>query len=199
MTGLSACSEKTKAAGSEEATQAGLGWNKWALKAKPRSVGIISLLGSGYPVSCCLFLPWPLCIPEVIEKFDYVFAENGTVQYKHGRLLSKQVSGPRGLSPGYFSTVRHSMGTSVHTHHMPCVPHPDHPEPPRGGAAAGFDQLLPPLHGPTEIAEEAVRPHPALCCFLLPVLGLRRKGRAVSKGTWRCRAQTYWWVDSCSL
>jgi len=27
---------------------------------------------------------------EVIEKFDYVFAENGTVQYKHGRLLSKQ-------------------------------------------------------------------------------------------------------------
>ncbi|XP_053440785.1 phosphomannomutase 1 [Nycticebus coucang] len=27
---------------------------------------------------------------EVIKKFDYVFAENGTVQYKHGRLLSKQ-------------------------------------------------------------------------------------------------------------
>ncbi|KAK7799283.1 hypothetical protein U0070_019064 [Myodes glareolus] len=27
---------------------------------------------------------------QVIEKFDYVFAENGTVQYKHGRLLSKQ-------------------------------------------------------------------------------------------------------------
>ncbi|XP_023487488.1 phosphomannomutase 1 isoform X1 [Equus asinus] len=27
---------------------------------------------------------------EVIENFDYVFAENGTVQYKHGRLLSKQ-------------------------------------------------------------------------------------------------------------
>uniref|UniRef100_A0A671FL52 Phosphomannomutase n=1 Tax=Rhinolophus ferrumequinum TaxID=59479 RepID=A0A671FL52_RHIFE len=27
---------------------------------------------------------------EVIEKFDYVFAENGTVQYKYGRLLSKQ-------------------------------------------------------------------------------------------------------------
>lgn len=35
----------------------------------------------------------------VIEKFDYVFAENGTVQYKHGRLLSKQVSGT-GLSRG---------------------------------------------------------------------------------------------------
>ncbi|KAK2121064.1 Phosphomannomutase 1 [Saguinus oedipus] len=32
----------------------------------------------------------PLCGTKVIEKFDYVFAENGTVQYKHGRLLSKQ-------------------------------------------------------------------------------------------------------------
>lgn len=38
--------------------------------------------------------PWLLRGPEVIEKFDYVFAENGTVQYKHGRLLSKQVSPP---------------------------------------------------------------------------------------------------------
>ncbi|XP_064866236.1 phosphomannomutase 1-like isoform X1 [Oncorhynchus nerka] len=28
---------------------------------------------------------------EVIQKFDYVFAENGTVQYKDGKLLSKQV------------------------------------------------------------------------------------------------------------
>nr|XP_045008322.1 phosphomannomutase 1 isoform X2 [Jaculus jaculus] len=36
------------------------------------------------------FLPWLLHGPQVIEKFDYVFAENGTVQYKHGRLLSKQ-------------------------------------------------------------------------------------------------------------
>jgi hypothetical protein len=27
----------------------------------------------------------------VIQKFDYVFAENGTVQYKDGKLLSKQV------------------------------------------------------------------------------------------------------------
>ncbi|XP_077133481.1 phosphomannomutase 1 [Ranitomeya variabilis] len=27
---------------------------------------------------------------EVIQKFDYVFAENGTVQYKDGRLLSRQ-------------------------------------------------------------------------------------------------------------
>lgn len=27
---------------------------------------------------------------EVIHKFDYVFAENGTVQYKDGKLLSKQ-------------------------------------------------------------------------------------------------------------
>lgn len=28
----------------------------------------------------------------VIHKFDYVFAENGTVQYKNGKLLSKHVS-----------------------------------------------------------------------------------------------------------
>ncbi|KAM9388641.1 phosphomannomutase 1 [Phaethornis superciliosus] len=27
---------------------------------------------------------------EVIDKFDYVFAENGTVQYKNGQLISKQ-------------------------------------------------------------------------------------------------------------
>lgn len=29
---------------------------------------------------------------SVIHKFDYVFAENGTVQYKDGILLSKHVS-----------------------------------------------------------------------------------------------------------
>lgn len=29
---------------------------------------------------------------SVIHKFDYVFAENGTVQYKDGKLVSKQVS-----------------------------------------------------------------------------------------------------------
>uniref|UniRef100_A0A8C2TD81 Phosphomannomutase n=1 Tax=Coturnix japonica TaxID=93934 RepID=A0A8C2TD81_COTJA len=28
---------------------------------------------------------------EVVDKFDYVFAENGTVQYKNGRLVAKQV------------------------------------------------------------------------------------------------------------
>lgn len=33
----------------------------------------------------------PSCLP-VIHKFDYVFAENGTVQYKDGRLVSKHVS-----------------------------------------------------------------------------------------------------------
>lgn len=39
-----------------------------------------------------LFLP-----PSVIDKFDYVFAENGTVQYKNGQLVSKQV-GPAPLA-----------------------------------------------------------------------------------------------------
>lgn len=33
----------------------------------------------------------PSCL-SVIQKFDYVFAENGTVQYKDGRLVSKHVS-----------------------------------------------------------------------------------------------------------
>lgn len=33
----------------------------------------------------------PSCF-SVIHKFDYVFAENGTVQYKDGRLVSKHVS-----------------------------------------------------------------------------------------------------------
>lgn len=33
---------------------------------------------------------------EVIEKFDYVFAENGTVQYKHGRLLQADDPEPPG-------------------------------------------------------------------------------------------------------
>lgn len=34
----------------------------------------------------------PLSSLAVIHKFDYVFAENGTVQYKDGRLLSRHVS-----------------------------------------------------------------------------------------------------------
>ncbi|PKK29878.1 phosphomannomutase 1, partial [Columba livia] len=38
---------------------------------------------------------WPFvehgrCGKHVIDKFDYVFAENGTVQYKNGQLVSKQ-------------------------------------------------------------------------------------------------------------
>lgn len=34
----------------------------------------------------------PVSSLSVIHKFDYVFAENGTVQYKDGKLLSKHVS-----------------------------------------------------------------------------------------------------------
>lgn len=33
----------------------------------------------------------PTPFHTVIDKFDYVFAENGTVQYKNGQLVSKQV------------------------------------------------------------------------------------------------------------
>lgn len=34
----------------------------------------------------------PALVLSVIHKFDYVFAENGTVQYKDGKLVSKHVS-----------------------------------------------------------------------------------------------------------
>lgn len=51
------------------------------------------------PFSQALFM-FPLLFPppSVIDKFDYVFAENGTVQYKNGQLVSKQV-GPAPLQP----------------------------------------------------------------------------------------------------
>lgn len=79
--------------------KAGLGWKSgcrlpsqtaWALSpglaSSPRTVG---------PCLMLFLSLWLLRGSQVIEKFDYVFAENGTVQYKHGRLLSKQVSVPR--------------------------------------------------------------------------------------------------------
>lgn len=71
---------------------------------------------------------WPLRGPEVIEKFDYVFAENGTVQYKHGRLLSKQVSAlplPRVL--GHFSTVEQSLGAFCPGREGRCAHQPQSP------------------------------------------------------------------------
>lgn len=37
-------------------------------------------------------IKWLMCSLAVIHKFDYVFAENGTVQYKDGKLVSKHVS-----------------------------------------------------------------------------------------------------------
>lgn len=43
------------------------------------------------------FVPLLFPPPSVIDKFDYVFAENGTVQYKNGQLVSKQV-GPAPLA-----------------------------------------------------------------------------------------------------
>lgn len=133
-----------------------------------------------------------LCTPEVIEKFDYVFAENGTVQYKHGRLLSKQVSAPQGLSLQHFSIVAQPVwclcpgrGRALcPLPSEPCVPCPDHPEPPGGGAAAGLDQLLPPLHGPAQTAQETVRPLPA--CIQPPhptIPGRREDGAGLSDVT----------------
>jgi len=64
---------------------------------------------------------------EVIEKFDYVFAENGTVQYKHGRLLSKQVSAPQGLSLQHFSTVAQPVVPLPWAGGGPCAPRPQSP------------------------------------------------------------------------
>lgn len=75
---------------------------KWVKPATPDSTGFVPRACSGVTVGPCLMLFLSLRLlhgPQVIEKFDYVFAENGTVQYKHGRLLSKQVSG-MGLSRG---------------------------------------------------------------------------------------------------
>lgn len=34
-----------------------------------------------------------VCLVVVVEKFDYVFPENGLVAYKDGKFLCKQVSG----------------------------------------------------------------------------------------------------------
>lgn len=52
---------------------------------------LIPVLFARFPISnVSSFFP-PL---SVIDKFDYVFAENGTVQYKNGQLVSKQVRPP---------------------------------------------------------------------------------------------------------
>uniref|UniRef100_A0A8B9F014 Phosphomannomutase n=1 Tax=Amazona collaria TaxID=241587 RepID=A0A8B9F014_9PSIT len=48
-----------------------------------------SVLWTPSPGQCsCFMVVFPS--PTVIDKFDYVFAENGTVQYKNGQLVSKQ-------------------------------------------------------------------------------------------------------------
>ena len=104
---------------------------------------------------------------------------------------------PGALGP--FSTVEQSLGgfcpgrggaALCPPHSEPCVPCPDHPEPPGGGTPAGLDQLLPPLHGPAQTAQEAVRSHPA--CVLL-LLGLsEERGRSLR---W---ALTCLWVASCA-
>lgn len=59
---------------------------------------------------------WPRFCPtsslSVIHKFDYVFAENGTVQYKDGRLLSRHVSN---------WTAPHSFYSTSRNRLTPCV------------------------------------------------------------------------------
>lgn len=51
----------------------------------------------------------------VIHKFDYVFAENGTVQYKDGKLLSKHVS------EHTESHLSCSVTMSARMHHVICL------------------------------------------------------------------------------
>lgn len=72
----------SKGAQGKDARKAGLERNRWQC---------LCWGDSGFLSHALSFSPGP----QVIEKFDYVFAENGTVQYKHGRLLSKQVSAPK--------------------------------------------------------------------------------------------------------
>lgn len=108
---------------------------------------------------------------------------------------SRSVS-PRAL--GHFSTVGLSWGLLTGAGggvpcpppSEPCVPCPDHPEPPGRGTPAGLDQFLPPLHGPAQAAQEAVRPPPRPVSH--PSWAWAGKG-----GTQRgpdCR-----WVNSCLL
>lgn len=51
--------------------------------------------------------------PSVINKFDYVFAENGTVQYKNGQLVSKQVGPALLAAMTLLPCALHAMGSSA--------------------------------------------------------------------------------------
>lgn len=103
----------------KDARKSSEGRNKWAQAAKPHTPPPQCLLcgDSGSLSHAIFFLSWP----QVIEKFDYVFAENGTVQYKHGRLLSKQVSDPQAVAwalfhPGFLpSCVCHNASLVLFT------------------------------------------------------------------------------------
>lgn len=105
---------------------------------------------------------------SVIDKFDYVFAENGTVQYKNGQLVSKQVSPTpfaamallpypgrwAASSPQLLSLLGGLHGKSSIFTSLSLSS--GHSGPLGGGAAAGSDQLLSQLHGTAEAAQETV-------------------------------------------
>lgn len=122
--------------------------------------------------------------PTVIDKFDYVFAENGTVQYKNGQLVAKQV-GPAPLQPccsfpmpyvpwgaclaPLFSPPQMPdrkvsrfqfmyLGGLLGRSSIFLAPSPPsgHPGPLGRRTAAGSDQLLSQLHGTAEAAQETV-------------------------------------------
>ncbi|TRY88423.1 hypothetical protein DNTS_018322 [Danionella cerebrum] len=51
---------------------------------------------------------------QVVDKFDYVFAENGTVQYKDGKLISKQVkSASRHERPSTVTAIQNHLGEEL--------------------------------------------------------------------------------------
>lgn len=128
-----------------------------------------------------LMFPLSFLLPSVIDKFDYVFAENGTVQYKNGQLVSKQVS-PAPLAatallpcalllgrradcspqmPGLNGPLLQIMflgglpgKSSIFL--TPLSPPLGHSGPLGRRAAAGPHQLLSQLHGTAEAAQETV-------------------------------------------
>ena len=151
----------------EEAGKAGWGWNEGALNARPRSVGFTSLLGSGYLVSHCVFPPGLYVDLKLSRSLIMCLLRTGRCSISmDGCSPSRSVPCPSPCVLGHFSTVEQSLGAFCPGRggapcplpSEPCVPCPDHPEPPGGRASAGPDQLLPPLHGPAQTAQEAVRP-----------------------------------------
>lgn len=96
----------------------------------------------------------------MIHKFDYVFAENGTVQYKDGKFVSKHVSKHilhQVMHANSQEVIYVALNPPMCSLGWIAVIPSGHSEPNRGGAAAGSDQFLPQLHGADQTTQEKVR------------------------------------------